>query len=144
LPVTVWLAGDVDGEARLTGLTVSSVLMGQGEPPVLAGLVTPTSDLADMLGHPSARFVVHLLGAAHRRLAQHFAGDLPAPAELLGARPSIHGPQLTAVADRVLCRTTSVKPFGWSLLVEAEVEGLQVAAAGQGLALYHGNFHVLG
>ncbi len=144
LPVTVWLAGDVDGRAPLTGLTVSSVLMSQGEPPLLAGLVTPSSDLADLLGHSSDRFVVHVLGAAHRRLAQHFAGDLAAPAELLVASNSTHGPLLEAVADRVLCRTTSVKPFGWSLLVEAEMEGLQVADAGKGLALYHGAFHVLG
>ena len=144
LPVTVWLAGDVDGRAPLTGLTVSSVLMSQGEPASLAGLVTPGSDLADLLGHPSSRFVVHLLGAPHRRLAQHFAGDLAAPAELLVADNSTHGPLLDVVADRALCRTTSVKPFGWSLLVEAEVEGVQVAEAGKGLALYHGAFHVLG
>ena len=50
LPVTIWLAGNVDEGPSPTGLTVSSVLISQGEPPFLAGLVTPTSDLADMLG----------------------------------------------------------------------------------------------
>jgi flavin reductase (DIM6/NTAB) family NADH-FMN oxidoreductase RutF len=144
LPVTVWLTGKVDGDGPLTGLTVSSVLMSQGEPPLIAGLVTPSSDLADTLEDSSGRFVVHLLGAAHRRLAQHFAGDLPAPRELLAAASSLHGPLLTAVGDRVLCRTTSIKPFGWSLLVEAEVEGLQVTEPGKGLAFYHGTFHTLG
>ena len=144
LPVTVWLAGDVGGDgAPLTGLTVSSVLLSEGEPPKLAGLVTPSSDLADMIGSSSDRFVVHLLGAAHRRLAQHFAGDLAAPSELLVAEGSLYGPLLVAVGDRRLCRTTSVKPFGWSLLVEAEVESVQVAQAGKGLAFYHGAFHVL-
>jgi hypothetical protein len=37
-----------------------------------------------------------------------------------------------------------VKAFGWSLLIEAEIEGAQVAEAGKGLAFYHGAFHVLG
>ena len=101
LPVTVWLAGDVGGDgAPLTGLTVSSVLLSEGEPPKLAGLVTPSSDLADMIGSSSDRFVVHLLGAAHRRLAQHFAGDLAAPSELLVAEGSLYGPLLVAVGDR--------------------------------------------
>jgi hypothetical protein len=77
-------------------------------------------------------------------LAQHFAGDLAAPAELLVAENTSHGPLLAAVGDRALCRTTSVKPFGWSLLVEAEIESLQVAGKGKGLAFYHGAFHVLG
>ncbi len=144
LPVTVWLAGPVQDGAPLTGLTVSSVLVSQGEPPLVAGLVSPSSDLADMLGNSSDRFVVHLLGGSHRRLAQHFSGDLPAPAELLAATGSLHGPLLAAVGDRALCRTTSIEPFGWSLLVEAEVEGLEVAEAGQGLAFYHGAFHTLG
>jgi flavin reductase (DIM6/NTAB) family NADH-FMN oxidoreductase RutF len=128
----------------MTGLTVSSVLASQGEPPFIAGLVTPTSDLADMLVHPSNAFVVHILSAAHRRLAQHFAGDLAAPAELLVAESSFHGPLLAAVGDRLLCRTTSAKPFGWSLLIEAEIESAQVAQAGKGLAFYHGAYHVLG
>lgn len=144
LPVTIWLAGNVDEGPPLTGLTVSSVLISPGEPPFLAGLVTPTSDLADMLGHSSDRFVVHLLNAGHRRLAQHFAGDLTAPDELLVASNSLHGPLLAAVGDRLLCRTTSVKAFGWSLLIEAEIEGAQVAEAGKGLAFYHGAFHILG
>lgn len=144
LPVTIWLAGNVDEGPSPTGLTVSSVLISQGEPPFLAGLVTPASDLADMLGHSSDRFVVHLLNAGHRRLAQHFAGDLAAPSELLVASNSLHGPLLAAVGDRLLCRTISVKPFGWSLLIEAEIEGAQVAEPGKGLAFYHGAFHVLG
>jgi len=119
LPVTVWLAGGAAG-AGLVGLTVSSLLVGQGEPPVLAGLISPSSELADALSI-SAQFVVHLVGAGQRRLAQHFAGELPAPPELLASRLSPHGPVLEALNDRIFCRVTSSKPFGWSLLVEAEV-----------------------
>ena len=81
LPVTVWLAADAAG-AGPVGLTVSSLVVGQGEPPMLAGLISPSSELADVLSASSAQFVVHVVGSGQRRLAQHFAGELPAPPEL--------------------------------------------------------------
>ena len=157
LPVTVWTAGTVEGaegaggaEPGLekmppVGLTVSSVLLSQGAPPMLAGLISPASDFADVVtASASGRFVVQLLGSGHRRLAQHFAGELPAPEELLLTRPSPHGPLLEKVPDRLFCRMTDNKPFGWSLLVEAEVEGTEVGdTAGKGLAWYRGGFQVL-
>jgi 3-hydroxy-9,10-secoandrosta-1,3,5(10)-triene-9,17-dione monooxygenase reductase component len=153
LPVTIWLAGvgdrdeDLEGsDERIAavGLTVSSVVVSLGAPPMLAGLISPASDLAEVLEISSAaRFVVHLLNSGHRRLAQHFAGALPAPEELLVTRPSAHGPVLEAVTDRILCRMTASKPFGWSTLVEAEVEGTEVGEPGKGLAWYHGAFQVL-
>ena len=112
---------------------------------MLAGLISPASDFADVLtASASGRFVVQLLGSGHRRLAQHFAGELPAPEELLLTRPSPHGPLLEKVPDRLFCRMTDNKPFGWSLLVEAEVEGTEVGdPAGKGLAWYRGGFQVL-
>jgi flavin reductase (DIM6/NTAB) family NADH-FMN oxidoreductase RutF len=160
LPVTVWTigagnggdaggpgdAGEVDDrEMPTVGLTVSSVVLSQGAPPMLAGLISPASDFADVLtANASGRFVVQVLGSPHRRLAQHFAGELPAPEELLTTRPSPYGPVLEAVADRVFCRATGHKPFGWSLLVEAEVEATEAGDAGKGLAWYRGAFQVLG
>jgi 3-hydroxy-9,10-secoandrosta-1,3,5(10)-triene-9,17-dione monooxygenase reductase component len=142
LPVTVWLADGAPG-AGPAGLTVSSLVLAQGDPPMLAGLVSPGSDLADALCMPPAQFVVHIVGASHRRLAQHFAGELPAPTELLATRVSPHGPVLEVLGDRIFCRVTSSKDFGWSLLVEAEVEGVEVAGAAKPLAWYHGTFHGL-
>ncbi len=144
LPVTVWLAEALEEGEGPVGLTVSSVLMSQGEPPMLAGLISNESELADALeASSSGRFVVQLLGAAHRRLAQHYSGELPAPANLLAVAETPRGPVLEAVPDRVFCRVSSSKSFGWSLLVEAEVEDIEVGEAGKGLAWYHGGFHVL-
>ncbi len=143
LPVTIWLADGGDGAAPV-GLTVSSLLVGQGEPAVLAGVISPSTDLADALSAPSSQFVVHLVGAGQRRLAQHFAGELPAPPELLATRPGPHGPVLEALGDRVFCRVTSSKPFGWSVLVEAEVTDVDVGGTGKALAWYHGAFHEVG
>jgi 3-hydroxy-9,10-secoandrosta-1,3,5(10)-triene-9,17-dione monooxygenase reductase component len=144
LPVTVWMTADDDEEMAPVGLTVSSVVLSQGAPPMLAGVVSPASDFADALGASSSgRFSVQVLGSAHRRLAQHFAGELPAPDELLTTRSSPYGPLLEAVTDRLFCRMTASRPFGWSLLIEAEVEGTEVGQPGRGLAWYHGAFQVL-
>lgn len=143
LPVTVWLAAGEAGEVPV-GLTVSSLVVGQGDPPVLAGLISPSTELADALVTPGVQFVVHVVGSGQRRLAQHFSGELPAPPELLATRPSAHGPVLEALGDRIFCRLTSSKPFGWSLLVEAEVTEVEVAGQSKALAWYHGAFHEVG
>jgi len=142
LPVTVWTAHGDEGDEP-AGLTVSSVLFGQGAPGMLAGLLSPATDLAGLLQRPGRPFVVHVLGAAHRRLAQHFAGDLPAPPEMLKAAESPHGPLLEAVPDRAFCRTSTIRAFGWSLLVEAVVEEVQVPSSGKGLAWYRGTFRTI-
>jgi flavin reductase (DIM6/NTAB) family NADH-FMN oxidoreductase RutF len=119
-------------------------MVGQGKPPVLAGVISPSTDLADALSTSSAQFVVHLVGASQRRLAQHFAGELPAPPELLTTRLSPLGPVLEALGDRIFCRVTSGKPFGWSVLVEAEVTDVEVGGPSKALAWYHGAFHEVG
>jgi 3-hydroxy-9,10-secoandrosta-1,3,5(10)-triene-9,17-dione monooxygenase reductase component len=165
LPVTVWLAG-VPGQdglgpsaaatrtavpgpsnagipGQLAGLTVSSVVVAQGEPAKLAGLLSPTADLTELITQPPGPFVVHILNARHRRLAKHFAGELPAPPELLVTRMSAYGPVLVAVEDRLFCRTLHHEPFGMSVLVQAAIESVEVGPAGRGLAWYHGGFAVL-
>jgi len=111
---------------------------------MLAGLLSPTSELAGLLQVPGARFAVHVLGANHRRLAQHFAGELPAPADMLELEGSTHGPLLRAVRDRALCTTSGARSFGYSLLVEAVVDDVQLAAPEKALAWYRGQFHALG
>lgn len=142
LPVTIWLAGET-GPGPLTGLTVSSMLVAQGQPPLVAGLVAPLSALADEVCREGGRFVAHILGPSHRRLAQHFAGELPAPAQDLDAQPSPHGPVLAGVPDRLACRTLSWREFGWSVLVEAQIDGVVAGPGGRALAWHRGSFVTL-
>lgn len=137
-PVTVWTAGS----SALAGLTVSSVLLAQGEPPLLMGLVGPDTDLADAVAE-TGTFVVHVLRAEHRRLAQHFAGMLPAPDDQLVVQPSPHGPVLVAVKDRLACRVIDQRPAGWSLAVDAVIEAVELGPGGDGLAWYRGAFDVV-
>jgi flavin reductase (DIM6/NTAB) family NADH-FMN oxidoreductase RutF len=139
--ITIWTAGAAtDGD--WTGLTVSSMVLAQGNPARLAGLIGPESDLAEMLETTGA-LVIHVLDDRHRRLAQHFAGTLPAPDGDLAVTTSAHGPVLVFVEDRLYCRVEQRRPFGWSLLIEAVVEGAEVGSPAPGLAWYRGRFQRL-
>ena len=69
--VTLWTSGR-------SGLTVTSLMVANGEPPRLLALVDPDSDLlADL--RSTGRAVVQLLAWEHRGLAEAFAGTAPAP-----------------------------------------------------------------
>lgn len=74
-PVTLWCSqlGDVRA-----GWTVSSLLVAEGDPPEVAGLVDEESDLAALAAR-AGRVAVSLLGWEHRSLADAFAGLAPAP-----------------------------------------------------------------
>src|ERR671922_3117560 len=65
-PVTVWTAGSPSAGAALT---VSSVLVAEGEPARILGLIDPTSALWEATREAGA-FVVHVLGAGDRSLAE--------------------------------------------------------------------------
>src|SRR5581483_11327261 len=85
-PVTVWLAflgpGGL-GPGGVTGLTISSALLAQGQPPLVAGLLPPLSDLAEVLSSPGSPFTVLLLGDGHQRYARHFSGEPAFPPDEL-------------------------------------------------------------
>jgi flavin reductase (DIM6/NTAB) family NADH-FMN oxidoreductase RutF len=140
-PVTVWTAG----EEEWAGLTVSSLMLAQGEPGQLLGLIGPDTDLAETVARTGV-FVVHLLADRpdHRRLAQHFAGTLSADPDLLQVDRSDHGPRLRRAPDQVACRLTSRRPCGWSELVEAAIEDVRWGAtplpSRPGLLWYRGAF----
>ena len=137
-PVTVWTAGDAGDWA---GLTVSSVLLAQGEPGRLVGLIGPDADLAGAIEQRGV-FVVHLLAdrADHRRLAQHFAGSLGAAGDLLEVEEGPYGPRLLAAPDQLDCRVTDRRATGWSDLVEADVDDIRLGPPRPGLLWYGGEF----
>ena len=72
-PVTVWTAGHPPGGA---GLTVSSVLVAEGQPARLLGLIDPTSAFWEAAQETGA-FVVHVLGVGDRALAERFSEVRP-------------------------------------------------------------------
>ena len=125
-PVTVWTAGDL--AERPAGLTVASVLVAEGDPPRLLGLIGPTTDLADELERTGA-FVVHVLAAADQFLAERFAERRPPVRpqfEGIEASPSRWGPVLAGSRPLAACRVAERRQLGSADLVEAVIEELVV------------------
>ncbi len=120
--VSLWTAGA--GDARV-GLTVSSLLVAQGDPPYLVGLLDPDSDLAVRLERgDDARFVVQLLDWQHRDLAEQFAGRMPAPGGAFRAaefEQTDAGPRLSDASTWAECVVNDTRPVGWSLEVTARL-----------------------
>jgi flavin reductase (DIM6/NTAB) family NADH-FMN oxidoreductase RutF len=58
MPVTIWTANGNEG--RPEGITVSSILIGEGDPPSVLGLIAPDPSFWDAV-RASKRFVVHVL-----------------------------------------------------------------------------------
>lgn len=138
-PVTIWTSGT-------TGLTVSSLLVADGEPSGCLGLVGHNSDLADVLPE-SGRFVVHVLEHDHRDLADRFAGLRPAPGGLLRGleiEESDWGPVLSVVPTRAYCRYEEAVETGYHLLVRGSIERVELGELRRPLAYFRGGYRELG
>ncbi|MFD1827681.1 MULTISPECIES: flavin reductase family protein [Mumia] len=146
LPQAVTLCTAGEGRTRV-GLTVSSVVVADGAPARVLLLVDEDSDLADTLevGGP---FVVNVLGARDRALADPFAGTAPAPGGVftLGVwRQTLFGPVLESAAAWLGARV-AVEPrqVGWPLLVEGVVEHVEIGEDGPALTHVRGRYLDLG
>ncbi len=133
--VTLWTA---PGPA---GLTVSSMMLADGDPARVLGLVHEDSDLFDAL-REVRRFAVSLLGTADRRLADRFAGVMPSPGGLFATgkwTETPYGPIPAHVGTWVGCSFDGARPVGWSQLVEGTVERVEVKGEA-GLFYYRGHY----
>ncbi|HEX6678768.1 MAG TPA: flavin reductase family protein [Actinomycetes bacterium] len=142
-PVTVWTAGRLPGGA---GLTVSSLLVAEGEPARLLGLIDPTSAFWEAM-QEAGTFVVHVLAAGDRPLAERFAERRPpvrGAFEGLALAPSPWGPVLDGTRPRASCRLAGSTTVGYAELVEGVVEQLEVHDLDDPLAWLHGRYRSLG
>ena len=125
-PVTVWTTAFADG--RPTGITVSSVLIGEGEPPVVLGLVGNLTDFWDAV-QESRRFVLHVLAEHQRRIADEFAGRYTKVNFTEGwsaADESAFGPVLREVGTRAYCDLGGFMESGYFLLVRGDIHHIEV------------------
>jgi len=139
--VSLWTSGE--GSSR-AGLTVSSVMVANGDPARILGLLDPDADLTEEL-ISSGTAVVHLLRAPEVDLAEAFGGTAPAPggAFRLGAwEQSAHGPVLVD-HSHALVRLESTREVGWSLLAEVVIEELSVVEGDDALEHRRGRYHRL-
>ncbi len=123
-PVTVWTA--YDSQALLAGVTVSSMLVVEGDSPAVFGLVGPLTDFWEAVS-VTERFVVHVLAADHVRVADQFALRYPCePFEGLATSHSPWGPILDAVPTRVSCSLSSWVEAGYQFLVQGVIHAVDL------------------
>ncbi|MFP5298465.1 MAG: flavin reductase family protein [Actinomycetota bacterium] len=141
--VTIWTAMGEQGPA---GLTVSSILVAEGQPPQILGLVSDTTDLFEAI-ELTNRFVVHVVDSEHRRWADGFAGLYPMPGGIfnnLRWNEGDHGPELDELPNRATCRLIEILPAGYQRLIRAEVGRIDVADLDDPLVYFRGRYRNLG
>jgi flavin reductase (DIM6/NTAB) family NADH-FMN oxidoreductase RutF len=141
-PVTVWTAGAGDAAAALT---VSSLLVAEGEPARVLGLLGDLTDVWEAL-RDTGTFTVHVLERGHRALADRFAGRVPIVGGLfagLDVAGSPYGPVLRDVGTRAACRFEDATPVGYGLLVRGRVEQVDVGDAERPLVYFRGRYRGL-
>ncbi|MEV0899592.1 flavin reductase family protein [Actinoplanes sp. NPDC049802] len=134
--VTLWTA---PGPA---GLTVSSAVVADGDPGRMLGLIDEESDLWEAIS-TAGRFAVTPLGPGDRRLADRFAGLLPAPGGPFAAgewRQTEFGPVPAHATTWAGCRLEESRPCGWALLLDGVIERVEAGDAGSPLIHYRGRY----
>lgn len=125
LPVTVWTTRG--WSAGAAGLTVSSVIVAEGEPAAVVGLVGPLTDFWDALSE-SRRFVVHVLGVEDHHTADLFTGRWPVtdPFDQLAVRDSPWGPVLDGVGTRAYCELGETTDVGYSRMIQGHIDHIDL------------------
>lgn len=132
-------------EGRRTGLTVSSLVVIEGEPGRIEVVVGPTTDLWETV-EESGRFVIHVCGEQHRAMAEVFAGLRPSPGGIftgLEVTQSQWGPVIEQLADRAYCSFESRSEIGYGGVVSGVIDRIEVADSAQPLVYFRGSYRTL-
>lgn len=138
--VTLWASGRAG--SRRAGLTVSSLLVANGDPPRVLALLDPLADLVEVLGD-TRRTAVTLLRHGDRRVAEVFARTVPAPGGLFRQAEFADqpwGPVLVGATSWVGLRLQQFEEVGWSVLATCTIEHVTVGEMGDPLVHYRGGY----
>lgn len=141
-PVTIVTAGD--GEMR-TGLTVSSLVVIEGEPGRVEVVVGPTTDLWDTVA-ATGRFVIHVCTDADRAMTEVFAGLRPSPGGVfagLEVSQTEWGPVIDTLANRAYCTFGERHEVGYSGLVSGTIDRVESADLSTPLVYFRGRYGTL-
>lgn len=141
-PVTIVTAGN---DGKRAGLTVSSLVVVEGEQPHIVLVVGPMSDLWDRIGD-TGRLIVHICRESDSGLSDVFAGIRPSPGGVFAdsrTEMTEWGPVLTAIADRALCTVISREEIGYSGLVTARIDEIEVSGIRDPLVYFRGRYRHL-
>ncbi|HWB88407.1 MAG TPA: flavin reductase family protein [Acidimicrobiia bacterium] len=141
-PVAVVTSGSQDS---MTGLTVSSLLVIEGDPGRVQLVVGPTSDLWDSI-EATSRFVIHVCREPDRHVAEVFSGSRPSPGGVfagLEITPSEWGPVIASLTTRAFCTLETADEMGWSGLVTARIDRVETEAFDDPLSYFRGRFRTI-
>ncbi len=141
-PVTILTAGT---QSARTGLTVSSLVVAEGDPALVYCLLGSPTDLLDVV-EETGRFVVHVCGRHHREVADVFAGLRPSPGGLFAGRTvteTAHGPVLEGFGSYALCSLDSVREESFSVLVAAQIDDIVLDELTEPLLYFRGAYRIL-
>jgi 3-hydroxy-9,10-secoandrosta-1,3,5(10)-triene-9,17-dione monooxygenase reductase component len=141
-PVTIFTSGD---ETARTGLTISSLIIIEGEPGYVEAVVGPTTDLWDLV-EETGRFVVHICTDEQRGMAQVFAGLRPSPGGIfsgLEVTESRWGPVIDELGNRAFCTFEERREVGYSGIVSGRIDQVEPVGLANPLAYYRGSFRSL-
>lgn len=138
-PVTLVTAGPPDARA---GLTVSSLLVAEGEPSYVHFLAGNATDLWYAIEGTGA-FIVHILEEGHRELSDRFALLRPSPGGLfagLQVRDTPYGPEVSALGNRAYCRCVGHRDDAHHALVHGVIEDLALRDLRHPLQYFRGEY----
>ncbi|MGA9595514.1 MAG: flavin reductase family protein [Acidimicrobiia bacterium] len=142
-PVTVITAGA--GERR-TGLTVSSLVVAEGEPSRVYFLLGSTTDLFYVL-EKTGKFVVHVLESGDQAIADVFAGLRPSPGGKftdLDIEQTEWGPVLNEVRTRAFCTFEGGDEETFFIVAEGRVDKIEISDITEPLVYFRGRYRKLG
>lgn len=141
-PVTIVTSGA--GEHR-TGLTVSSLVVAEGDPSRVYFLLGSTTDLFYGL-EETGKFVVHVLEGDHQAIADVFAGLRPSPGGRfadLNVEQTEWGPVLTDVETRAYCTYEGGDEETFFIVAEGKVDKLELSDLEDPLVYFRGQYRKL-
>jgi 3-hydroxy-9,10-secoandrosta-1,3,5(10)-triene-9,17-dione monooxygenase reductase component len=141
-PVTIVTAGD---DTDRTGLTVSSLMIVEGEPGRIELVVGPTTDLWEAAAG-TGRFVVHVCSDEDRALTEVFAGLRPSPGGIfagLEVSQTDWGPVIDPLTNRAYCSFGDRRELGYSGVISGTIDRVEVAELNRPLTYFRGKYHTL-
>lgn len=138
-PVTVITSG---GPGERTGLTISSLVVVEGDDPRVFFLLGKGSDLWTRI-RDTGTFVVHVLERRHRELSDRFAGYRPSPGGLfvgVDVTDGPFGPVITDIATRAFCRFDGHRDAEPLYVVEGAIAGVELHDLVDPLQYFRGRY----
>jgi flavin reductase (DIM6/NTAB) family NADH-FMN oxidoreductase RutF len=140
-PVTLLTAEHAGQQA---GLTVSSVLVVDGDPGEVLAVVDPLSDLHDAV-RDSGTAVLNLLSWPDRQLAEAFGYQAPAPGgpfRLAEWTASAWGPVLATATAWAGCRAIGQpwSPAGWGVAMRLAIDSVTIGRDAAPLVHHRGRY----